>query len=97
MTIRAVVRNGRIEPKDPDELPPEGTELDVTPVDSTMDADWDASPEAIEARIAAYMALEPIFDNEEDRAAFAAAIQKQKEWEIAHWDEYVEKIKGLGK
>lgn len=88
-TIAAVVRNGRIESKEPLCLP-EGTELKVSALGS--DDGWDTSPEAIEARIAALESLEPLIFTPEERAAWEAAKHERKEWEKAHFDEYSDKL-----
>jgi predicted DNA-binding antitoxin AbrB/MazE fold protein len=94
--IRAIVRNGQFEPIEPITLP-EGTKVIVSLPESdiTPDEDWDTSPEAIAARLAAMETIEPIFGNDTDRDAFENALREQKEWELAHWDEYTDKLKRM--
>lgn len=92
-TIKAVVRNGRIETEEPLDLP-EGTELEIPrPGCSPDDEDgWDNSPEGIAAWLKWYDSLEPLIFTDEERAAWQADRQARKEWEIAHFDEYTDKL-----
>ncbi len=93
-TIKAVIRNGRIETEEPLDLP-EGTELLIPlPGVSPDDEDgWDNSPEGIAAWLKWYDSLEPLIFTEEERSAWEADRQARKEWEIAHFDEYTEKLR----
>lgn len=95
--IKAVVRNGRIETDEPLDLP-EGTELWI-PVPDTIhgDDDWDTSPEAIAARLAALETLEPLLFTPEERAAWEAEQQARKEWEKTHFNEYTDMLRKLWK
>ncbi|MGL6074427.1 MAG: hypothetical protein ACRC8S_09735 [Fimbriiglobus sp.] len=59
-TIKAFVRNGRIETEEPLNLP-DMTELMIQfPDANASESDWDTSPEAIAVRLEAYMQLEPL-------------------------------------
>jgi hypothetical protein len=88
--IKAIVRNGRIEVDDPINLP-DGTELaipipDHAPTIGIREEDWSDSPEAIEAWIRWFDALEPLEWTNEERAAWQSARQEQRDYELAEWD-----------
>jgi hypothetical protein len=93
-SIKAVVRNGRIETEGPLDLP-EGTELLIPLPGVSQDEEdgWDNSPEGIAAWLKWYDSLEPLIFTDEERAAWKADRQARKEWEIAHFDEYTEKLR----
>ena len=93
-TIRAVVRNGRIETEEPLGLP-EGTELMIPlPDGSPEDEDgWHNSPEGIAAWLKWCESLEPLIFTDDERAAWEADQQARKEWRRAHFDEYTEKLR----
>jgi hypothetical protein len=80
-TIKAIVRNGRIEVDDPIDLP-HGTELTIPIPDSATsglaDEDGSESPDAIVEWIRWYDALEPLAFTPEERAAWQAARKEQK-------------------
>ena len=89
-TIKAIIRNGRIEVDEPIDLP-DGTELTIPLPDPSAEsgrraADWDETPEAIDAWIRWYDALEPLEFTPAERAAWAAARQEQKEFELGQWE-----------
>jgi hypothetical protein len=76
-TIKATVRNGRIEVETPLDLP-DGTELLIPishPSESLglRDEDWSDTPEAIEEWIRWYDSLEPLEFNPEERSAWEKA------------------------
>jgi hypothetical protein len=88
--IKAVVRNGRIEVDEPIDLP-DGTELTI-PLPTAPaalgipDDAWSDTPEAIEAWIRWYDALEPLDLTPSERAAWESARQEQKQYELAQWE-----------
>lgn len=88
-TIRATVRNGRIEVDGPIDLP-DGTELTIPIPDSPrlglQDEKWSDSPEAIEAWIRWYDSLEPLEFTPQERTAWDAARRDQKNIEMADWE-----------
>ena len=95
-TIKAVVRNGRIEVEVPIDLP-DGTELTIpTPNPASAarlrDEDCPETPEAIEEWIRWYDALEPLTFTPEERAAWQAARKEHKEFELAQWQKRSERI-----
>lgn len=90
-TIKAIVRNGRIEVDKPIDLP-DGTELTIAiPEGRTTlgirDDEWSDTPEAIESWIRWYDSLEPLEFTPAERAAWKAALQEQKQHELAQWEE----------
>jgi hypothetical protein len=96
-TIKAIIRNGRIEVDEPIDLP-DGTELTipipVSPGLGIRDEDWSDSPEAIEAWIQWYDSLEPLEFTPQERAAWEAARREQKNFELAQWEKRSEQIEG---
>lgn len=89
-TIKAIIRNGRIEVAEPIDLP-DGTELTIpVPVlltpPSIRDEDWSDTPEAIESWIRWYDSLEPVDFTSAERAGWDAARRDQKEYELAQWE-----------
>lgn len=92
-TIKAVVRNGRIETEEPIDLP-EGTELTIpVPVPAGEEDGWDNSPEGIAKWLAWADSLEPLVFTDDERAAWEADQQARKDWEKAHFDEYSAKLR----
>jgi hypothetical protein len=90
-TIRAIVRNGRIEVDDPIDLP-DGTELTIPIPDQAeslgiRDEDWLDTPEAIDSWIRWYDSLEPVEFTSAERAAWDAARQAQKDYELSQWQQ----------
>jgi hypothetical protein len=92
-TIKAVVRNGRIETEGPLDLP-DGTELLIPIPDRAGDEEpgWDNSPEGIAAWLAWSESLEPLIFTEEEKAAWEADRRARKEWEEDHFDEYTDSL-----
>ena len=67
-TIKAVVRNGRIETDEPIDLP-EGTRLDIPmPAPADHEDGWDNSPEAIARWLTWADSLEPLIRTEKEEA-----------------------------
>jgi len=98
-TIKAIVRNGRIEVDKPIDLP-DGTELTIPIPDplecpGIRDEDWSDTPEAIEAWIRWYDSLEPVEFTPAERSAWEAARREQKELELAQWDKRSKLIEDL--
>jgi hypothetical protein len=76
-TIRAVVRNGRIETEEPVDLP-EGTELLIPIPDRRSDDEpgWDNSPGGITAWLAWADSLQPLLLSEQDEAEADAWLKR---------------------
>jgi hypothetical protein len=97
-TIKAIVRSGRLEVDEPINLP-DGTELTIALPDPPKMIELGAeegsdTPEAIEAWLRWYDALEPLEFTPAERAACEAARQEQKDFELAQWDKRSQQIEG---
>jgi hypothetical protein len=98
-TIKAIIRNGRIEVDGPIDLP-DGTELTIPiPVPPTTpspsDEDGSDPPEVIENWIRWYDSLEPVAFTPEERAAWDAAHREQKQFELAQWQLQSQRLEEL--
>ena len=85
-TVKAVVRNGRIEVAAPLDLP-DGTELTIPiPGPTTLglkEEDWSDAPEDVEAWINWYNSLEPLEFTAAERAAWEAARRDDNQPRLA--------------
>jgi hypothetical protein len=97
-TIKAIVRNGRIEVDEPINLP-DGTELTIPIPDlasnlGSEDIEESDTPEAIEAWIRWYDSLEPLEISTAEGAAWEVTRQEDKQSELAHWEMRSKQIEG---
>jgi hypothetical protein len=95
--IKATVRNGRIEPDSPLDLP-EGAKLLVFPepdANANGDDDEADTPETIAKWLAWYDTLEPLILTDEERRAWDERRAAQKEWEQEHFEERAEKLRRM--
>jgi hypothetical protein len=95
-TIKGIVRNGRIEVNERIDLP-DGTELripipDVAASLGIRDDEWPDSPEAIDAWIRWYDSLDPLEFTASERAAWEAARQEEKHFELGQWEKRSQEI-----
>lgn len=95
-TIKAIIRNGRIEVGEPIDLP-DGTELTIPIPDlpatlGVRDDEWPDTPEAIEAWIRWYDSLEPLEFSSAERAARETARSEQKHYELAQWENRSQRV-----
>jgi hypothetical protein len=92
-TIKAVIRNGKIELEKPVDLP-DGTELTIALPDlpGPNGTETAESPEDIKDWIRWYDALEPLEFTAEERAVWEQLRQQQKEFELAQWDKSSQQI-----
>jgi hypothetical protein len=95
-TIKAVVRNGRIEVDEPLDLP-DGTVLRIPLPGDTEKAGSDEpmSPDEIEQVLAAMDRMEPLQMTDAELAAWEADRKARREWEKAHFFEHAEKLRGM--
>lgn len=85
MDLEGVVHNGVIVPDDASVLP-EGTRVRIIPASGESlgvpDDGWTDTPEAAEAWILAFDALEPVEFTPQERAAWKAALREDKDLEL---------------
>jgi len=79
---------------------PEDTKVRVEPIthETTLgirDGDWPTDPEGIAKLIALVDSLEPFLMTEEEDAEWRAALQAQKEYDKAHFEERAKRIEGM--
>ncbi|WP_020470237.1 hypothetical protein [Zavarzinella formosa] len=86
-TINATIRNGRIEPDEPLDLP-DGTSVKI----SVADDDDLMSPKEIERIVTAMDQIIPFDRSPEEEARLEADRLARKEWEKAHFFEHAKKI-----
>jgi hypothetical protein len=90
-TLKATVRNGRIELDEPFDLP-DGAEVEVillTPADpptlrGMTEEEQGSTPEAIERWIAALEAIPAPVMNDDEWSAWMRRRREDREWELAH-------------
>jgi len=98
-TIRGIYRNGKIEIATPVDWP-DGSQVLIEPVEEIIgmrEEDWSDTPEAIAAWLQWYDSLEPLIFTAEERAAWDAARQAQKNYEKATFFEHADKLKRMWK
>ncbi len=95
-TIKATVRNGRIEVAEPLDLP-DGTELLIPLPNGSQEREEDRlmTPEEIARVLAAMDKVEPFVWTEEEGAAREADRLARKEWEKAHFNEHADNLRRL--
>ncbi len=89
--IRATIRNGRIEPDEPLDLP-EGTEVQITVPEND---DEPMSQAEIDRILAAMDRIIPFQMTPEEEALLEADRLARKEWEKAHFYEHAEKLRKM--
>jgi len=89
--IKAIIRNGRIEPQEPLNLP-EGTELLISLPNGTTHEDGPMSPEEIARVLAAMEKCEPFDWSDEERAAADVWEKKVNDYTIANIDKGIEDV-----
>jgi len=97
--IRAVYRNGRIEPEEPIDFP-EGTKLVISLAngalnknsDDDIEESWDNSSEGIAAWLKWYESLEPLIFTEEEVVDTEAWLKKMNEYSFANMDKGIEDL-----
>lgn len=97
--VKGIIRDGRVEVKDPINLP-DGSEVIIqlpTCQAEDIEEGWDNSPEGIAAWLQWYDSLEPLIFTEEELASLEADRQVRKEWEKAHADERAERLRRMWK
>ncbi len=92
-TIAATVRDGRIEPDEPVDLP-EGTALRISVPDGEVLSEEEeaADPACIARDLALMDGFEPLQMTDAEIAAWEADRQARKEWDKAHFFERADKL-----
>jgi hypothetical protein len=95
-TIKAVVRDGRIEVDEPIDLP-NGTVLEIAVPDGARPTDRDEpmSPAEIEEVLAAMDRMEPLRMTDAELAAWEADRKARRDWEKAHFFERAGKLQRM--
>ncbi len=95
-SIKALVRNGRIETETPLNLP-EGTRLLIVPRNPDDDQEyvWDDTPEGIDAWLRWYDSLDPLIFTAEEEKAWTDDRAQRKDWELAASDDHARKLREL--
>jgi hypothetical protein len=93
MTIQAIVRNGQLELDSPLDLPDE-TVLTI-PLPEAMPDESERSQQEIAEWERWYKALEPLVMTDEERAAWDAIRQEDKEWELSQWESRSKMLENL--
>lgn len=91
------IQNGKVVSAEPIDLP-DGTAVRITTpdkIESAEDDGWDNSPEGIEAWLKWMDSLKPLVFTEEEKKAWDAELQARKEWEKAHFDNEVAKLRRM--
>jgi hypothetical protein len=99
IVVKGVVRAGRVEVKEPINLP-DGTEVTIT--GSARDTSHGQAkdeqlptPEEIVATLVAMDAIEPLQFSDDERAAWEAERQARKAWEKAHFEDHADALRRL--
>jgi hypothetical protein len=96
-TIKATVRDGRIELDEPIDLP-DGTELWIPTPNGTVEPTADDGPMSANEIARVLAALDQIipFDRSaKEEMRLEADRLARKEWEKAHFDEHADKLRGM--
>ena len=96
-TVRAMIRDGRVEPVDPLDLP-EGTAVLVVAPELSggqAEAAWDDSPAAIAAWLRWYDSLQPLTFTPEEQQARDQVMVERRRWELAHADARADRLRGV--
>jgi hypothetical protein len=93
-SIKAIVRNGRVETDAPLGLP-DGTEVLIVPPDEGVTDIWADTPEGVRAWMDWLDSLEPLNFTPEEQSALQADRASRRAWELAHFEERAEKLKRL--
>ncbi|MCE9565435.1 MAG: hypothetical protein K8U57_25715 [Planctomycetes bacterium] len=89
--IKATIRNGRIEPDEPLNLP-DGTEVQITVPEND---DEPMSQAEIDRILAAMDRIIPFETSPEEEARLEADRLARKEWEKAHFFEHADKLRKM--
>ncbi len=96
--LKGTVKNGQVVFDEAADLP-EGARVEVVPLEAARPAlgmreeDWPTTPEGIAVLLARMDQLQPGWLSSEDEAAWKAALQAQKDFEKATFNEWSEKLR----
>ena len=91
--IEATIRDGQVVTEVPLNLP-DGTIVKIQTPEEGVDI-WENSPEGLKAWHAWFDSIEPVVFTPEEEAELAKYRAEQREWELAHFDERMDKLKKM--
>ena len=93
--LRGTIHEGKVVFPKPTDLP-EGTEVEVIPVDGESSLrEAPSTPDEIARVLAAMDAAEPLEVSDAERDAIAVDRQARKEWEKARFDEHAAQLREI--
>jgi hypothetical protein len=95
--IEATVRDGRVVTETPLNLP-DGTKVKIIDLEGTSGDGvdiWENSPEGLKAWHAWFDSLEPVVFTPEEESELAKFREERRAWELAHFDERIDKLKKM--
>ena len=94
-TFKGVIHNGQVILPRPADLP-EGTEVEIVPLDlSLTDDDGPVTADEIARTLAAMEAVQPFEISDSERAAIELDRQTRKEWEKSRFNEHAERLREI--
>ena len=92
-TLKGIIQNGQVVLPQPADLP-EGTEVEIVPVDLALAEDeGPVTTDEIARTLAAMEAVQPFEMSDLERTAIELDRQARKDWEKAHFNEHAERLR----
>jgi hypothetical protein len=94
--FKGIIHDGQVILPQPMDLP-DGTEVEIVPVDQAEVADDDGpvTPEEITRTLAAMDRIQPFEMTDPERAMIEADRQERKEWEKARFREHADRLRRI--